>query len=157
MSCLICFGHGRERLLELETALQHGLYTLYILWSPKKAIKADISIAQKFSNFLKCPFEIPVPLHGGPLSSSSYCLVPMSCETGSRPDYTFNNALWYMTSSVLMICHFGGNYDLNVLRSHSLTVFLLWYPWTCHYMDVSPSWAQKWQKKTCENQSPGSR
>lgn len=32
---------------QLQTALQHDLYTVYILWS-LKAIKADISMAQKF-------------------------------------------------------------------------------------------------------------
>lgn len=45
------------------------------------------AFAQMFTgrshNFLKCLPRIPVLSVGGLLSSSSYCLVPMSCETGS--------------------------------------------------------------------------
>lgn len=49
--------------------------------------RVDVSVAQMYvdcsHHFPKCLPRIPVLSVGGLLSSSSYCLVPMSCETGS--------------------------------------------------------------------------
>lgn len=68
----------------------------------------DVNVAQMLDcshNFLKYLPQISVlgvcvcgEGARGALSSSSYCLVPMSSETGSWPDHRFNNSLWYTRS-----------------------------------------------------------
>lgn len=81
------------------------------------------------SSFLKYTFQIPVPLHGGPLSSYSHCLVPMSCETGSWPDYIWRFLCWHTILSSV-----GGNYDLKFK-----TAFWLWWP----FLWVRGSWTSQ--------------
>ena len=61
-----------------KPALQHNLWTL-----------------------VQCPDQFPEPLPSGSCPSCSSCLVPMSCETGSRPVCGFNNAFIWMTFPVL--------------------------------------------------------
>lgn len=60
------------------------------------------------------------------LSSSSYCLVPMSCETRSWPDHRFNNTPWYTRFSPRC----GTRYPKNVYQS---LTFGVWVPFSTHY------------------------
>lgn len=69
-----------------------------VFYDARHILRVDVSVAQMFDcshSFLHFLPQILVLSVGGLLSSSSYCLVPMSCETGSWPDHRFNNTLWY--------------------------------------------------------------
>lgn len=98
-------------------------------YDARHILRVEVSVAQMFDcahSFLKYLPQIPVLSVGGLPSSSSYCLVPMSCETGSWPDHRFNNTLWY-TRSFTPSTRTGEWYSKTEPRSLTLGV---WVPFS---------------------------